>query len=170
MVRFLAGVAATLLLVTAGFFIWRAQAVRVAPLVPPAPSAAVTREAAGAPMSVTDVAEPPAATERTREQKRFDRYDKDRNGTVTRDEYLANRKKAFAKLDTNGDGKLSFEEYSVKATAKFSKADRNRDGVLNASEFATTRVVRKTKPRLRCPPSLRAQAPEGPPEEAVTEG
>ena len=30
----------------------------------------------------------PEATERTREQKRFDRYDKDRDGKVTREEYL----------------------------------------------------------------------------------
>lgn len=165
MVRFLAGVAATLLLVTAGFFIWRAQAFRVVPLVPP--TAVATGPAA--PMSIADVADPPAATERTREQKRFDRYDKDRNGTVNRDEYLANRKKAFAKLDTNGDGKLSFEEYAVKTTTKFNTADRDHNGVLNASEFVATRVVRKTKPRLKCPPSLRTQAPEGPPEEAATE-
>ena len=166
MVRFLAGVAATLLLVTAGFFIWRAQAVRVAPLVPPAPLVA---GAADAPLTTADVAEPPAASERTREQKRFDRYDKDRNASVTRDEYLMMRRKAFAKLDTNGDGKLSFEEYAIKTNTKFAKADRNRNGVLDRAEFATTRVVRKTRPRLKCPPSLRAQPAESPLEE-VTEG
>lgn len=110
--RFLAGVASALLLVTAGFFIWRTQADRVA-LIPPAPAAAIE-----APMAIGDLAGPPAATERTREEKRFARYDKDKNGAVGHDEYLLSRRKAFAKLDLNGDGRLGFDEYAVKTSTK----------------------------------------------------
>ena len=107
------------------------------------------------------VAEPPEASEKTREQKRFDRYDRNRDGKVDRDEYLLSRHKAFAKLDTNGDGKLSFEEYSAKAIGKFDKADADRSGTLDAAEFATTRVQRK--PRPKCPPAQQAvrPAPDG---------
>ncbi len=85
-----------------------------------------------------------------REARRFNRYDKDRNGAINRDEYLANRKKAFAKLDLNGDGKLSFDEYTVKTVKKFATADRNGDGTLTPPEFATTAI--KRKPRAPCPP------------------
>lgn len=146
--RFLAGVASALLLVTAGFFVWSAQADR-ASLIPPAPAAA-----ADAPMGIADVAGPPAATEKTREEKRFARYDKDKNGTVGRDEYLLSRKKAFAKLDVNRNGRLEFDEYAVKTTTKFAGADRDRNGALTAAEFATTRVVRKNRPKPDCAPAL----------------
>jgi hypothetical protein len=95
-----------------------------------------------------------------REAKRFKRYDKDKNGTIDRDEYLAARKKAFAKLDTNHDGKLSFEEYSVKAIAKFDTADVSHNGKLTPAEFATTAVKRKPRTKAVCPPGARAtQAP-----------
>lgn len=62
--------------------------------------------APSSPAAAADVAaviDPPQASERTREQKRFDRYDRTRDGKVDRDEYLLNRHKAFAKLDTGGD-------------------------------------------------------------------
>ncbi|RZM28282.1 MAG: histidine kinase, partial [Sphingomonas sp.] len=74
---------------------------------------------------------------------------------ITRDEYLAQRRKAFARLDTSGDGQLSFEEWAVKATTKFAAADRDRSGAMTPAEFATTAVKRKPAPR--CPP-VRAQA------------
>ena len=151
--RFLAGVASALLLMTAGIFIWRAQAEQAATTVT---FPAATLVAGSPPMSAVDLADPPAATERTREEKRFARYDRDKNGAVGRAEYLLSRQKAFAKLDTNGDGRLQFEEYVVKTSAKFVTADRNRNGALDAPEFATTRVVRKAKPKQDCPPTLRA--------------
>lgn len=58
----------------------------------------------------------PAASEKTREERRFNRYDKDRNEQISQDEYLASRRKAFAKLDVNGDGRLSFDEWAIKTT------------------------------------------------------
>lgn len=150
--RFLAGVASALLLVAAGVLLWRSQA---EPPAIPAPGPADTQ------LALADVSPPLEATELTREQKRFARYDKDRNGAVTREEYLLSRRKAYAKLDANGDGKLSFEEYAIKTGTKFAKADRDRTGALTAAEFLATRVVRKTS-KQRCPPPSRLQLPAGP--------
>lgn len=164
---FLAGAGSALMLASAGFFVWQAQAER-APSLPAAPSASATGSATGratasnAPLGLADLAPPPEASERTREEKRFARYDKDKNGGVGADEYLAARRKGFAKLDANGDGRLSFDEYAVKAVVKFGTADRDKSGVLNATEFAATRVVRKAKPRPNCTamPRVRAQNDE----------
>ena len=114
--------------------------------------------AAAAPVSVGDV---PEATPATREQKRFDRYDKDRDDSITRDEYLAGRRKAFARLDVNGDGRLDFEEWAVKATTKFATADRDKSGAMNAAEFATTAVRRKSPVRAKCPPPPAGPLDEG---------
>ncbi len=150
--RFLAGVAAALLLVTGGFFIWQAQADR-GTVVP-----AFATVATDPPMGLADLAGPPAASERTREEKRFARYDKDKNGAVAREEYLLARRKGFAKLDVNGDGKLGFEEYAVKTTAKFAAADKDRSGALAPAEFALTRIVRKAAPKCNCKPITRAPA------------
>jgi hypothetical protein len=151
--RFLAGVAATLVMVTAGLFLWNARADRPSP-IPAAPQAAM--------MAATDndLARPPAASEETREEKRFARYDKDRNGQVAQAEYLAGRRKGFDKLDLNHDGRLSFEEYAVKGVQKFAAADKDKSGQLNAAEFATTRVVRKAKPKRDCPPTRQPAAEE----------
>lgn len=147
--RFLAGVGSAMLLMTASLFVWRAQAERGV-VLPPAPTAS-----ADAPIGVADLAPPPVASEKTREQKRFSRYDKDKNGAVARDEYLVARQKTFAKLDLNRDGKLGFDEYAVKTTTKFAAADKDRNNVLSATEFATTRVVRKAKAQPKCPPGPR---------------
>jgi Ca2+-binding EF-hand superfamily protein len=148
MMRYLAGVASALLLMAAAMIWWRGTSRAENPL--PAP---IVAERAGAPTLVLPVpAMPPQATEKTREEKRFSRYDKDKDGAVARDEYLAARHKAFAKLDHDGNGQLSFEEYTVKTAAKFAAADKDRSGVLTAEEFATTRVLRKSSPR-NCLPS-----------------
>src|SRR5438105_12833978 len=101
--RFLAGVASALLLVAAGIFLWKSVAGARDP-VPPAPAEA----GAVGPVALAPLADPPKASEKTREERRFSRYDKDRDGKVEREEYLASRRKAFAKLDVNGDGRLTF--------------------------------------------------------------
>ncbi len=102
-------------------------------------------------------------TPEQREARRFNRYDKDKNGDITKDEYFTARRKAFAKLDTDGDGRLSFDEYSAKALKKFTTADADRDGKLLPVEFATTAVKRKPR-AANCPP------PEAAPAEADKEG
>ena len=150
--RYLAGGAAALLMVAAGWLIFSGQARPDSPLgtVGSRPAPAPGVQESGAP----DPAGPlPAASERTREQKRFDRYDKDRNAGITREEYLLARRKAFAKLDANGDGRLTFEEWAAKTTQRFAAADRDRSGVLTAGEFATTRPKpKRAAPRCSCPP------------------
>jgi hypothetical protein len=126
------------------------------------PAVAQTTEnpAADAPLvaPVSDV------TPADREAKRFKRYDKDKDGSISRDEYLATRRKAFAKLDTDHDGKLSFDEYAVKTIAKFDTADVRHEGKLTPEEFATTAVVRKPRTKAVCPPGT-ARAAAAPPDE-----
>lgn len=150
MKAYLAGAGSMLLLLAAGFFLWTGLVRRDGSPIPTAPAAlaSLTNDAMALP-------EPPEATEKTREQKRFSRTDHDHDGKIGRDEYLQLRRKNFAKLDTDGDGRLSFDEYAAKAIAKFDGADADKSGALDAAEFATTRAVRKTKPR--CPPAAAAQ-------------
>ncbi|MFV0622409.1 EF-hand domain-containing protein [Sphingomonas sp. ac-8] len=143
--RYGAGVLSALLLVTAGVFVFRGGAQVEPPLPPPSPAPTEIAPLPPEPLAV------PSATARTREQKRFDRYDKDRDGSITRDEYLASRRKAYAKLDANGDGRLSFDEWAVATTTKFAKADADRSASLDAKEFATTAVARKAAARCACP-------------------
>jgi hypothetical protein len=142
--RYLAGAVSALLLAGAGLFWWQSSQAERAGSVAAAPFAATAQATGDAP------AEPPAASEKTREEKRFSRYDKDKDGGVAREEYLAARRRAFAKQDRNGDGKLDFDEYAVKTIAKFATADKDRSAVLTPAEFATTRVVRKARPATRC--------------------
>lgn len=150
--RYLAGGLGTLVLVGAGLFLWGSRPDTPSPL--PAASAAT----AVSPQTVEDDAPLPEASAKTREQKRFDRYDKNRDGAITREEYLAARRKAYAKLDRDGDGKLSFDEWAIKATTKFATADRDKSGAMNAAEFATTAVKRRPAARRDCPPARTAPA------------
>lgn len=152
--RYLAGGVAALLMVGAGWLLVGSRA-RTDSALPAAPRQAVAQtEEDGA--ALPDM--PPEATAKTREQKRFGRYDKDRNGQVSREEYLASRRKAYAKLDTNGDGRLTFEEWSAKTLTKFATADKDKSGAMSPTEFATTAVKRSTRPRPNCPPLTRQSA------------
>ena len=142
MLRFVAGGASALLLIGAGFFLWMSRAEQDDP-VPPAPQAAVADEDEASERS----ADPPRASEKSREEKRFGRADKDKDGRITLEELYQPRRKAFAKLDSNKDGRLSFEEWAVSTTEKFNGADWDRSGSLNPREFATTRPKTKAKAR-----------------------
>ena len=144
--RYVVGGIAALMMAAAGFLIFRSGAApdRAATILPSAPRA--QQDQPGLP-----TIDPPVATEKTSEQKRFDRYDKDRDGRITREEYLASRRKAFAKLDTDHDGRLSFDEWASATAAKFAKADVDRSNSLSAAEFLTTKVVHKGTPRCACP-------------------
>ena len=70
----------------------------------------------------------PEATELTREQSRFFRFDRDRDGRITRNEMLSTRTSAFRKLDTDGNNLLTFEEWAVTTINRFSEMDANNDG------------------------------------------
>ena len=93
---------------------------------------------------------PPQATELTREQKRFARYDRNSDRLITRTELMSSRTKAFRKLDTDGNNLLTFEEWAVATSERFEKADQNKDGQLTPPEFATTKPKKAAKPACRC--------------------
>jgi hypothetical protein len=173
--RYLVGAAAALGLITAGFFLVKSMAESTQALpVPPAKTQAATQvgpdspkpadDPLASPMRFANGIVPPTASEFTKEEKRFNRYDKDKNQAITSAEYLAARRKNYDKLDANGDGVLSFAEYAVKSREKFAKADKDKNGILNRTEFSTTRVIRKAKPR--CNPAPRSAPQRQPAEDA----
>ena len=141
------GAAIALLLVVCGVLWWRSTAIAKHGTSHAAKAAAASVEPGDEP-----IPEPPAASEKTREEKRFSRSDHDKNGAISQDEFLAARRRNFAKLDVNGDGRLTFDEYAVKAEEKFAKADADKSGSLNPVEFETTRVARKAKATCACQP------------------
>ena len=145
MARFLAGALASFLMLTGAFLFWQSKAEQPADLPPP--------PAAGQSAPAILAASPPAAPEapaKSREQKRFDRADKDKDGRIVLDELLQPRRKAFAKLDKNGDGRLSLEEWAVKTIDKFNGADRDSSRSLTAAEYASTAPKPSKKPKCRC--------------------
>ena len=146
MARFFAGAAACFLFVTGAFLLWQGRA-QDSPMLPEAPPAV-----SGLPSMVVarGVPQAPEATAKSREQKRFSRADKDKNGRVEREELLAPRRKAYAKLDTNGNGTLTFEEWAVKTLDKFGGADKDRTGWLTAAEYASTAPPPPKKKRGAC--------------------
>ena len=93
---------------------------------------------------------PPEATELDREQRRFFRYDRNRDLRITRNEMLSSRTKAFRKLDVDGNNLLTFEEWAVRTVDRFEGADADRNRELTAAEFATTAPKRRARPRCRC--------------------
>ena len=150
--RTILGAVGALLLVGIGLFWWqgRAEVERGAP--PPTAPVATPAETD---LPAADVAgltgpAPPEATELTREQQRFGRYDRDRSGGVSRNEMLSTRTEAFRKLDTDRNNLLTFEEWAVATVTRFEAADRDRDAELTAAEFAATRPKRTAKPACRC--------------------
>ncbi|MEP3051715.1 MAG: EF-hand domain-containing protein [Erythrobacter sp.] len=94
---------------------------------------------------------PPEATELTKEERRFFRYDRNRDRIITRNEMLSTRSNAFRKLDADGNNLLTFEEWAVTTSNRFHGADGNGDGELTPPEFATTAPRRSTRrPTCSC--------------------
>ena len=145
MARFLAGATACFLLLTGAFLLWQGRA-EESPLLPATPPALAT------PSMIAPGAnsQAPEASQKNREQKRFSRADKDKNGRIEREELIAPRRKAFAKLDKNGNGTLSFEEWRVKTLDKFGGADKDRSGWLTPAEHATTAPPPPKKKTCAC--------------------
>ena len=150
MLRYATGTASVLLFLIAGFFLWKSQGSAENP-IPKAPKALAALSAAdqtedsrgGEP-----AATPPAATEKSKEEKRFARADKDKDGKITLEELYLPRRKAFARLDTNSDGRLAFEEWSASTNEKFGEADKDKSASLSPAEFATTKPKTKAKPKV----------------------
>jgi len=94
---------------------------------------------------------PPEATELTKEEQRFFRYDRNRDRRITRNEMLSTRSDAFRKLDKDGNNLLDFEEWAVATVDRFEKADRNANRELDMVEFASTAPKPASrKPACRC--------------------
>ena len=144
MARWLAGIAAVLLLITGGIL-----AVRSSAEEPPLPSAPMPRLAAAIPLS--PIPNAPEADPKSKEEKRFERADKNEDGRISLGELVEPRRKAFAKLDANADGNLSFEEWAVRTIDKFEGADGDQNKILTPAEYATTAPKpRPKKPACSC--------------------
>lgn len=150
--RVFLGALCALVLAGIGMFWWqgRAEVEEGAP-----PPLALPADRAGPDIPVADVNDltgpaPPEATELTREQRRFFRYDQNRDRIISRNEMLSSRTDAFRKLDKDGNNLLSFEEWAVATADRFDKADRNGNRELTPQEFAATAPKNKAKPACRC--------------------
>jgi hypothetical protein len=147
--RFFAGVASCFLMVTGAFLLWQGRAAEPAGFPAPPARLASARTTPTPLLATSDALRPPEASPKSREEKRFSRADKDKDGRVEIEELLAPRRKAFAKLDGNGDGRLSFEEWATKTITKVKGADADRSGWLSPTEYAAT-APRAPKRRATC--------------------
>jgi hypothetical protein len=147
LLRFFAGVAACFLFMTGAFLIWQSKAAQ-GPRLPSAPQArgysASMLSSSGSPLRA------PEASQKDREEKRFSRADKNKDGKIESEEVLGARRKAFAKLDSNGNGALSFEEWAAKTIGKFEGADSDHNGILTAAEYASTAPPQPKHPSCSC--------------------
>jgi hypothetical protein len=152
LLRFFAGAAACFLLLTGAFLIWQSRAAK-GPGLPGAPPA----RAAGSLFGASEPLDAPEASAKTREEKRFSRYDKNKDGKVAADEYLAARRRNFDKLDLDHNGALGFQEYAAKGIEKFNAAG-GRKGWLSAAEFVTTAPPPAKHQACSCRPPTAAPA------------
>ena len=152
--RILVGALGALLLVASGLFWWQGHAA-VTPPATPAQLALASAAAADEELpdsNAGDAVGPGllAASEQSREAKRFDRFDKNRDSKITRTEMLSPRVKDFRKLDVDGNNLLTFDEWSVATDNRFKAADKNGDSALSREEFATTKLKAAKKPACKC--------------------
>jgi hypothetical protein len=145
MARFIAGAAACFLLLTGAFLFWQSSAAEN-----PTLSQAPQPRSASASLLGTGALKAPEASPKSREEKRFSRADKNKDGKIVAEEVLSARRKAFAKLDANGNGSLTFEEWAAKTVKKFQEADADRSGWLTAAEYATTAPPPPKRQRCSC--------------------
>jgi len=156
--RIVLGALGALLLVAAGVFWWQGRAATDnAPLVPHLALRAPKPGASDEPLPETDAgdevgAELPEVPEETKEQKRFDRLDRNHDGKISLPEMLSPRARAFRKLDVDGNNLLTFDEWAVGSINKFKAADKGGKGYLSREDFATTRP-KPRKQACKCKPS-----------------
>lgn len=149
------GVFGGLLLAGVGIFWWqgRAQVENNAPPPPEVEEAAEVDPDALPEVDPGDMLgpEPPEASELTKEEQRFFRYDRNRDRIITRNEMLSTRSDGFRKLDVDGNNLLTFEEWAVTTATRFDKMDANANEQLTPAEFATSAPKPKPKkPACRC--------------------
>ena len=145
---FITGTLLTLMLLGVGLFWWQGKA-QVEDAAPPITPLPINTESAVLPLSDPGDLKgpaPPEATELSKEQRRFFRYDRNRDWRITRSEMLSTRSDGFRKLDKDGNNLLTFEEWAVATVDKFEGADADGNRELSPAEFATT----KPKPVKKC--------------------
>jgi len=153
--RIILGAVGALLLASAGLFWWQGRAATEA-AAPPPPAGTVTDQPADPEDIPTEDGDGllggalPQADEATREERRFNRLDRNRDNLVSRNEALAPRVAAFRKLDADHNNLLSFEEWAVATSNKFKSADANGDSQLTRGEFATTKPKPVKHPACKC--------------------
>jgi len=151
--RFLIGGIASALLLTGGVFMWKGYTQiaeeEVIPDAPPDPGP-IPVAAMGAPKRGAAPPELPAAKEASREERRFNRYDRDRNESVSRIEMMSTRTAAFRKLDKDRNNLLSFDEWAAATGERFAGADKDKSGALSRAEFATTAPKRAAVAKCKC--------------------
>lgn len=142
------GAFAMLLALSLGMFWWqgRAEVEQAAP--PPDPAKLASAKPSPDTLPLADTADlkgptPPEATELTKEQQRFFRYDRNRDWRITRSD-------GFRSLDRDGNNLLTFEEWAVTTVNKFDGADANGDRELSPKEFETTKPKPVKKRSCAC--------------------
>ena len=152
--KLLAGAGIALITSSSGYWIWQVWAAPepIIPQPPPEEAAPLELPVArkDAPAFGAPPPEPPKAAILSREEVRFNRYDRNRDELVSRIEMMSSRTKDFKKLDLDGNNLLSFEEWAAATGERFAKADSNRDSLLTRKEFLSTRPKRTAKPNCRC--------------------
>ena len=146
------GVFVGLLLAGVGVFWWqgKAQVDNNAPPPPEVEEAIPSDELPSADPGTMRGPAPPTASELTKEERRFFRYDRNRDRKITRNEMLSTRSDGFRKLDKDGNNLLTFEEWAVTTAERFDEMDRDGNAELDAAEFATSAPKPKKKPACRC--------------------
>jgi hypothetical protein len=149
--RVVLGAFVGLLLAGVGLFWLQGRAAVEEGAPPPEPAAApVPKGLPSADVAGLRGPEPPEESELTREQRRFFRYDRDRDGKITRLEMLSSRTDGFRDLDTDGNNLLTFEEWAVATAERFDGADADGNRELTPGEFATTAPKPRSTPRCDC--------------------
>ena len=154
--RWLFGIVAALGLTAGGVLL--ASSENDAPALPDAPMAMMGDDAAFEQVEkarvlpvIPEIEAPPAADPLTKEQKRFNRVDKNKDDRISLAELVQPRRTRFANLDLDNDGTLRFEEWAISSIDKFEGADADGNGELTREEYATTAPKpRAPKPACNC--------------------
>jgi len=151
----LVGAFGALMLVAIGVFWWQGRAIEVE--ATPLPEVEASEESAEPKaLPTANVAQMqgpalPTAIKMDNEQRRFARYDINRDLIITRNEMLSTRVSSFRRLDVDGNNLLTFEEWAVTTASRFDGADADGNGRLSPEEFATTAPKpRKKKKTCAC--------------------
>ncbi len=152
--RMILGVFCALMLVGLGLF-WMQGRAQVEQGAPPPEATAEAAPVDPDALPIADAADltgpaPPEASELTREQRRFFRYDRNRDLKITRNEMLSTRSDAFRRLDKDGNNLLTFEEWAVTTSDRFAEMDGNEDNELTQAEFATSAPKPRSTSSARC--------------------